>query len=132
MRRIGLAALFTVTVAIAPQAQADFYAGDTIRKLCADDSPLLLGYLAGWIDKWGRDTDLLARGYESETSPQAKRTVLTYLQKTTEGICVPEDADLGQMQVIVCNYVTQHPGKRKLGSAELISASLSQAWRCKR
>jgi hypothetical protein len=132
MRWIGLAALLMTSVALAPPARADFYAGDTIRKLCTDDSPLLLGYLAGWIDKWGRDTDLLARGYENETSPQAKRTLLTYLQKTTEGICVPEDANLGQMQIIVCNYVDQHPSKRTLGSAELISASLAQAWRCKR
>jgi hypothetical protein len=131
MRRIGLAAI-VLCVAIAPQARADFYAGNTIKKLCTDDSPLLLGYLAGWIDKWGHDTDVLASGFQTETSPQAKRTILTYLQKTTEGICVPDDASLGQMQTIVCNYVEQHPAKRKLGSAQVISAALSQAWRCKR
>lgn len=131
MHRTGLAAI-VLALALPLPASADFYAGDTIKKLCTDDSPLLLGYLAGWIDKWGRDTDLLAKGFEQEKSPQAKKLILTYLQKTTEGICVPDDADLGQMQNIICNYVERNTGKRKLGSAELISAALSQAWRCKR
>lgn len=90
------------------------------------------GYLAGWFDKWDRDTDMLAEGFEREKSPQGKRALLTYLQKTTEGICVPDDANLGKIQTILCNYVERNPSKRKLGSAELISGSLSQAWRCKR
>jgi hypothetical protein len=131
MRRIGLAVLL-IGLAFPPPAFADFYAGDTIQKLCKDDSPLLLGYLAGWIDKWDRDTNILAAGFESEKTAQAKRTVLTYLQKTTEGICIPDDANLGQIQNILCNYVERNPSKRRLGSAELISGSLKQAWHCKR
>jgi hypothetical protein len=131
MQRVGLAVLL-MSLALPLPAAADFYAGDTIRKLCKDDSPLLLGYLAGWIDKWDRDTAMLAAGFESEKTPQAKRTVLTYLQKATEGICVPEDANLGQIQNILCNYVERNPSKRQLGSAELISGSLKEAWRCKR
>jgi hypothetical protein len=131
MRRIGLAVIF-VSLALPLPASADFYAGDTIRKLCKDNNPLLLGYIAGWIDKWDRDTDMLADGFESETSPQAKRTVLTYLQKTSEGICFPDDANLGQIQTILCNYVERNPSKRQLGSADLISGSLKQAWHCKR
>jgi hypothetical protein len=131
MRRLGLAAII-FGLALPLPASADFYAGDTIRKLCKDDSPLLLGYLAGWIDKWDRDTNMLADGFQNEKTPQAKRIVLIYLQKTTEGICVPDDANLGQIQSILCNYVDRNPSKRKLGSAELISSSLKQAWRCKR
>lgn len=131
MRQLGLAAI-VFSLALPLPASADFYAGDTIRKLCKDDNPLLLGYLAGWIDKWDRDTGMLADGFESEKTPQAKRTVLTYLQKATEGICIPDDANLGQIQNILCNYVDRNPSKRTLGSAELISASLRQAWRCKR
>ena len=131
MRPLGLAAI-VLGMAIPITASADFYAGDQMRKLCAADSPPLLGYLAGWIDKWGRDTNLLADGFQNEKSPQTKRVLLTYLQKTTEGICVPDDANLGQMQIILCNYVERNPSKRKLGSAELIAASLAQAWRCKR
>jgi hypothetical protein len=131
MRRIGLATI-ALSFALSAPASADFYAGDEMRKLCASDSPLLLGYLAGWIDKWGTDTDLLAEGFEHEKNPQARRTILTYLQKTTEGICIPDDASVGKMQTILCNYIERNPSKRKLGSAELISTSLAQAWGCKR
>ena len=130
MHRPGLAAII-LCLALPVPASADFYAGDTIQKLCKDDSPLLLGYLAGWIDK-DRDTNMLADGFRNEKTPQAKRLVLTYLQKATEGICIPDDANLGQIQNILCNYVDRNPSKRKLASADLISSSLKQAWRCKR
>lgn len=90
----------------------------------------MLGYLAGWTDKWNRDTNMLAEAYTAQKSPVARRIILPELQKTTEGICVPYGANLGEMLKLLCAYVDKHPDKQSLGASDLLSASLSEAWTC--
>jgi hypothetical protein len=129
MRKIALAAVL-LGLAMPLSASADFYTGTSLKKLCAGKSPILLGYLAGWTDKWQRDTNMLAEGYEREKTPQGKRAALSQLQRTTEGICIPYGASLGQMLDILCKYVEANPAKAKLGATELLAQSVSEAWQC--
>ncbi|MBL0371039.1 hypothetical protein JJB09_03275 [Rhizobium sp. KVB221] len=129
MLRRGLAAV-VLALSFWQPAVADFYTGKDIKKFCETKSPIFLGYLAGWTDKWERDTNAQARGYEQEKTPQGKRAILAQLQQTTEGICIPYGANLGQMQEILCKYIDAHPDKLSTGSTELIAQSLSDAWQC--
>ena len=117
-------------LAIAQPAAADFYTGKEIKKFCETKSPIFLGYLAGWTDKWERDTTALARGYEQEKTREGKRAILGQLQQTTEGICIPYGANLGQMLDNICKYVDANPGSMATGSTDLIARSLSDAWQC--
>lgn len=123
-------AAMVMAVLVPLPAAADFYTGKEIKKFCATKSPIMLGYLAGWTDKWERDTNMLAEGYEREKTPQGKRAALSQLQRTTEGICIPYGASLGQMLDILCKYVEANPGKAKLGATELLAQSVSEAWQC--
>jgi hypothetical protein len=129
MRRIAMAAMMMAVLVPLPAA-ADFYTGKEIKKFCATKSPIMLGYLAGWTDKWERDTNMLAAGYDAQKTAVGKRIILPQLQKATEGICVPYGASLGQMFDILCKYVADHPDKLELGSTALIAASVGDAWQC--
>ena len=100
MRAIGWLALGLGTgfgMGLAMPAAADFYTGKDIAKFCKTRNPIMLGYLAGWTDKWERDTDSLAASYDAQKTAAGKRIILPELQKATEGICVPYGASLGQM-----------------------------------
>ena len=129
MRRIALATL-TLGLAVASPASADFYTGREIKKFCDNKSPIMLGYLAGWTDKWNRDTNMLADAYTAQKVPAARRIILPQLQKATEGICVPYGANLGEMLKLLCTYIDKHPDKISLAASDLIATSVGGAWTC--
>jgi predicted oxidoreductase len=89
-----------------------FFSGNEVYQWCRDSArkPLCTSFIGG-------ATDLIA-AYQL-----ANRT-----QKT---LCVPRQADLGQVVDVVVAWLERHPAERHQQAASIVAVSLHEVWECR-
>jgi hypothetical protein len=111
MKRIGSMVLIVVGMAAAsPAGAAAFLDGNRLHEWCQDaNRNFATGYIAGAADHMWIMGEIRGQHF----------------------ICVPEQATLGQLRDIVCNYLRDKPTDRHYSAASVAGTALQMAWPCK-
>ena len=103
MIKAVIPALLVATMAVGP-ASASYYNGNDMYAACRRDSQIfLMGYTMGVVDALAN--------YEA---------------------CIPEEATVGQLVDVVCQYIKNNPSRRHVEGESLVFFSIRDAFPCKK
>jgi hypothetical protein len=127
MRMTLAAAMFIIPT----MAAAGFYDGNKLHQACHESLSTVTGYLAGWYDT--RDLDIKRTRAAAKKTSDPGGTITLHILATDMGggICLPENATLGQITDVVCKYLKDNPTMRHFTASSLTDIALREAFPCK-
>lgn len=125
--------LFFITffsLLVATSAFAAFGDGLKMKEMCRKESPLLTGYIAGWLDKLDTDFENLELGSAVSNDADIKSVLYDQAKKARSNICIPSGVSLGAVQDIVCRKMEVNAFLADWPAHAVIRAALTEAWPC--
>jgi hypothetical protein len=112
--------------------------GDELSKLCQTNRPLVVGYVAGVLDKATADSDVLFHFYFDtfEVNKDAAKIandnrVLIASSDAIDGYCIPRNATLERKVDAFCEYLSNNPDQRHNDAVKLLGEAERAEWPCK-
>jgi hypothetical protein len=116
---------------------ADALSGDELYAQCNANKQLVVGYVAGALDKAAADSDILIKFYfetydvlKSRERIEKDNQTLTKSSLALDGYCIPETTTLEQEANVYCMYLADHPAERSRSAADLWVTAAKGAWSC--
>lgn len=121
----------TLLATVSAKIPAGFSSGDLLFSDCSGSRQFVVGYVAGWLDKWNRD-EYLARRIFVDTVPAPKAMVSSAYFGNSVGvnICVPVETTAEAMGEMLCTFLQENPGIREATGDELMTTMLHYKYRC--
>jgi Rap1a immunity proteins len=114
-----------------------YYSGNDIYPLCSTSKVFISGYVTGAFDRASLDqSTLITYSMEvydvSVSQARAEKNGIALREEYAKirGYCAPNQANIGQIVDIFCQYLGKNPASRHLAGAELLNSALSEAWPC--
>lgn len=122
--RLILAAAIALSATV---ANAGFYTGNDLYRMCQNRDGTVFGYVAGWIDKQANDALVILD--LTRTVPNNPNVLFSKFR--IEGnICFPDGMILQQPRDIVCQFLEKHPERRQVEADFIVRSALGEAWPC--
>lgn len=121
----------TLLATVSAKVPAGFSSGDLLYSDCSGSRQLVVGYVAGWLDKWNRD-DYLARRIFNEAVPRPKAMVNSAYFGNSIGVnlCVPIGTTAAAIGNTLCTFLEENPGIRDASGDDLMTTLISYKYRC--
>jgi Rap1a immunity proteins len=133
MRAFAIAVIFLSGI-LGVSAQS----GDELARLCQTNRVLIVGYVAGVLDKASVDTDILFHFYfdtyeggKTAERIESENRALVASSAAIDGYCIPEETTAEQKADVFCRYLLSYPDQRDKNAAELLGTAAKYAWPCK-
>jgi hypothetical protein len=112
--------------------------GDELNRQCQTNRALIVGYVAGVLDKAAVDSDVLFHfyfdtyeGHKTAERIQRDNKALVASSTAIDGYCIPEGTTVEQKADVFCKYLLDNPDQRDENAAELLGAAAKDAWPCR-
>jgi len=116
---------------------AEALSGDELNAQCVASKQLVVGYVAGALDKAAADSDILFKFFfetydvlKSREKIEKDNQTLVKSSLALDGYCIPETTTLEQKANVYCMYLADHPAERNTSAAELWVTAAKEAWPC--
>ncbi|MBX5135766.1 hypothetical protein HJB80_24475 [Rhizobium lentis] len=121
----------TLLATVSAKIPVDFSSGDLLYSDCSGSRQFVVGYVAGWLDKWNRD-DYLARRIFTEVVPVPKAMVNSayFFNSVGANFCVPVGTTAESIGNTLCTFLEQNPGIRDPSGDELMTTLIAYKYRC--
>jgi len=133
MRTFAIAVIFLSGI-LGVSAQS----GDELARQCQTNRVLIVGYVAGVLDKASVDTDVLFHFYfdtyeggKTAERIESENRALVASSAAIDGYCIPEETTAEQKADVFCRYLLSNPDQRDKNAAELLGTAAKYAWPCK-
>ncbi|TCA27918.1 hypothetical protein E0H70_22610 [Rhizobium leguminosarum bv. viciae] len=121
----------TLLATVSAKIPAGFSSGDLLYSDCRGSRQFVVGYVAGWLDKWNRD-EYLARRIFTEVVPAPKAMVNSAYFANSVGVnvCVPVGTTAEAIGNTLCTFLEENPGIREATGDELMTTLIAYKYRC--
>jgi hypothetical protein len=123
MRAVAIVAAFVFGISAA-KAQN----GDVLSEQCRENRTLVVGYVAGFLDKAAIDSDVLFHfyfdtygGVKTAATIEKDNGALVVASTAINGYCIPDGTTVSEEAHVFCEYLLNNPNQRKDDAAELLS-----------
>jgi hypothetical protein len=105
--------------------------GDFLYSDCSSSRPFVVGYVAGWLDKWNRDEYLARRSFTGAVPVERAMVNSAYFANSVGvNFCVPEGITAEAMGDMLCTFLEENPGIREATGDELMTTLIAYKYRC--
>jgi hypothetical protein len=121
----------TLLATVSAKIPSGFSSGNFLFSDCSGSRQFVVGYVAGWLDKWNRD-EYLARRTFIETVPAPKAMVNSAYFANSVGVnfCVPEGITAEAIGEVLCTFLQENPGIREATGDELMMTLIHSRYHC--
>jgi hypothetical protein len=121
--------ILSATLLFGECANAQTFTAAELSGLCSSDRRIVVGYVAGVIDKsdidYGPVKDLFDITMPNNMKPKTIAAV-----NAVRDHCRPKDATIGKAVDMLCKAIADHPTQRDLSGAALLDRAMNLAWPC--
>lgn len=128
MKRLMLA--MTAGLLFASVSQAQFMDADDLNTFCQQKHPVVVGYVAGVLDRWSRDLHHAEMSDVVDTENSRPESKVPVTEKIRANVCDPDTITLEEQVRIVCTFVTAHPKEHGRSADMLVQLAMQEKWPC--
>ncbi|MHC2361025.1 hypothetical protein [Rhizobium leguminosarum] len=121
----------TLLATVSAKIPAGFSSGDVLYSDCSESRQFVVGYVAGWLDKWNSD-EQLARRIFTEAAPRPSRMVNSAHFGIAVGVNVyiPVGTTAEAIGNTLCTFLEENPGMRGATGDELMTTMAHYKYHC--
>ena len=121
----------TLLATVSAKIPAGLASGDVLYSDCSGSRQFVVGYVAGWLDKWNSD-EYLARRIFTEATPTPSRMVNTAHFAIAVGVnvCIPTGTTAEAIGNALCTLLEENPGIREANGDELMMTLAHYKYHC--
>ncbi|MBB3524774.1 Rap1a/Tai family immunity protein [Rhizobium redzepovicii] len=121
----------TLLATVSAKIPAGLSGGDVLYSDCSGSRQFVVGYVAGWLDKWNSD-EYLARRIFTEAAPTPSRMVNSAHFAIAVGVnvCIPTGATAEAIGNALCTFLEENPGIREATGDELMMTLAHYKYHC--
>ncbi|MBB4234097.1 Rap1a/Tai family immunity protein [Rhizobium esperanzae] len=121
----------TLLATVSAKTPAGFSSGDFLYSDCSGSRQFVVGYVAGWLDKWNSD-EYVARRIFNHVVPEPKAMVKSAYFANSVGVnaCVPAGTTVEGIGDTLCTFLEENPGIRDATGDELMMTLIHYKYRC--
>ena len=121
--------ILSATLLFCECANAQTFTAAELSGLCSSDRRIVVGYVAGVIDKsdidYGPVKDLFDITMPNNMKPKTIAAV-----NAVRDHCRPKNATIGKAVDMLCKAIADHPTQGDLSGAALLDRAMNLAWPC--
>jgi hypothetical protein len=108
-----------------------FCTGHLLFSDCGGSRQFVVGYVAGWLDKWRRDEYLARRNLaDAVPAPKAMVNSAHFGNSVCLNICIPTSTTAADVSVLLCELLRQNPGIREAAGDDLMMTLVRGKFSC--
>jgi hypothetical protein len=128
MKRLMLAAI--AGLMLAPVSQAQFMDANDLNTFCQQKHPVVVGYVAGVLDRWSRDLHHAEMSDVVDKENNRPESKISVTEKIRANVCDPDTITLEEQVRIVCAFVAAHPKEHGRSADMLVQLAMQEKWPC--
>ncbi|MCV9965824.1 Rap1a/Tai family immunity protein [Pararhizobium sp. BT-229] len=128
MKRLMLA--LAVGFVLVSTAEAQFMDADDLHTFCQQKHPVVVGYVAGVLDRWSRDLHHAEMSDVVDTENKRPKSKVPVTDKIRSNVCDPDTIPLEEQVNIVCAFVAANPKEHGRSADMLVQLAMQAKWPC--
>jgi hypothetical protein len=121
--------ILSATLLFGACANAQTFTADELSGLCSSDRRIVIGYVAGVIDKSDIDYGPVKNLFDI-TMPNNMKPKTIAAVNAVRDHCRPKDATIGKAVDMLCKAIADHLNQGDFSGAVLLDRAMNLAWPC--